>query len=171
MNRKSLVLCAALSTAALAQDQPLVEAEIQSWSDQQLCESRNRIEVWAELERRGTFSRRELRAIKSEDLRTGISEDAVLCFMGAPESVVSPIGERGGDPIDAYIYPLDEEVMIVVHIRHHDGESTLIRAFTSTSSISEAPGRAATIPCARGRPNSTCHDSLGPSQPRTYPYP
>jgi hypothetical protein len=118
------ILVAALNpvTRAVADE----EGAFQTLTVPQLCEQRDIPEAWAELERRSVFSQRDLRSIERGRIRSRLTEAALFCFMGEPESVLPAGFNIEGEPIDAYIYPGDGTLDIVVRVRHGLNESTVI---------------------------------------------
>lgn len=138
MRPRSLSVLVALipalaSASARAADNPdAQQAGLETWSIEQLCDARTRRDVLDELGRREVFDRRELRAIRRETLRTGISDRALLCLKSWPEAIRPEAGNVDGVPVDAYIYPSGEQASLVVFVTR-EGEASTVAGFTETA--------------------------------------
>lgn len=98
---------------------------------QQLCAERDKPEVWKELRQRWVFSMRELRSIERGTVRSGISEEALFCFMGEPVDV-KPAGLNAQtEPLEDYYYPGDGTPTLIVRVRHGLKETTVVDTFES----------------------------------------
>ena len=131
MVSRSLSVLAALIPAlafanAVADENPVIpRAELETWSDEQLCRAREIREALDELERREIFDGRELRAIRRDNLRTHISEDALRCMKGSPRTIVPAVKIIEGDAVDAFVYPQGTTTPLVVYIRRQGVVSTV----------------------------------------------
>ena len=134
MRNSVLILLLSAPGLAFAQANDEKITELQSLSWDQLCEQRESPEAMEELERRDLFTRRELRAISEDALRPGLRQEAVFCMLGEPEDVIPIVLPQNGarqrrDLMDAYTYPLEGPDTLIVHVRHRDDESTVVRFY------------------------------------------
>jgi hypothetical protein len=132
MKRIGIVTALFLPMAVMAQSGPEDNPGMQSLSVDQLCEERSSDDSWAEIEDRDVFSRRELRAIKKERMRSGISPDAVSCFMGQPLGTVYLLAsgqqqdEESPPEFAMFVYPTDEADSLVVFVRSDTDYPTVL---------------------------------------------
>ncbi len=112
--------------AAIAAD------ELGSWTVEQLCDARDDPEALDELERREVFDGRELRAIRRDEMRKDIGEDALRCMKGAPETILPAITTVEAAPVDAFVYPPGTVGSLIVYVRREGDASTVI-AFTESA--------------------------------------
>jgi hypothetical protein len=118
----AILICA---TRISAQTAVGAETRIESLTTGQLCDMRGSEEALAELERRELFSKRELRAIKKQIARRGISVEALVCAMGLPDRIThgSP---RAPERLDRYYYLREDELDLEVIVRHEEDRSILL---------------------------------------------
>jgi len=117
-----------IPVCALAQSGERADSEaaaLQSWSVDELCGARENSEAWDELERREVFKSRELRSIRQEKISEGMSEAALLCIKGYPESVIPVDGWSSSVTFDVYIYPAAAGEALAVFVGH-DKEGTSV---------------------------------------------
>ena len=121
----ALIPAVAFAHAAADENSEIRQAELETWSDEQLCRARDVPEALDELERREIFDGRELRAIRRDEVRVGISEDALLCMKGSPEIVYTAITTVEGETVDAFVYPPGTLDSLIVYIRRAGDVSTV----------------------------------------------
>ena len=131
MNRNPLIVAFLVPLCALSQVQKVSNADPGSMLIGELCEQRSEPEALAELERRDVFSRRELRSIRQDRIRPGITEEALFCFMGRPRNILPLAYASSREVIEAYTYPAGDERFLIVQIRHGEDESTVQRFYES----------------------------------------
>jgi len=104
------------------------DTALQSWSVDQLCSSREDPAARDELERRETFSSRELNAIEKGEVRTGMSKEALLCSMGPPRLIFAAESEYEAFPsiVDAYVYDAGTEKPLAAFVEHFEGRGTVV---------------------------------------------
>lgn len=153
--------------AAIAAVAPIADAqsgadELQGLSIEQLCAARSSPDAWAEIGRRDIFSGRELRAIEKGQVREGISEQAVLCFKGWPDSIVAEISAVSGDPVDAWTYPAGEDGALVVYFRRTQTESTVLTVLETDDARAMAPVASMRLMCKYSANKVRCNVDEGP---------
>ncbi len=122
----ALIPAVAFANAVADENPEIPQAELETWSDEQLCRARDIPEALDELERREVFDRRDLRAIRRDEVRKGISEDALRCLKGAPETIRPAVGMTAdGDPMDAFVYPIGTSGSLVVFVKRQGDASTV----------------------------------------------
>lgn len=152
----ALIFALASALAVAEGNTAITENQLQTLSLSELCDARADAKAWAELERRQDFSDRELRAIRRERIREGISEDALRCFKGRPDSIVAAISDFGSGPVDALIYDSGTTAQVVAYVLREGDRGTVIKSVETEHVYREAP--------ARPRDRSIAYDGLA-SQP------
>ena len=106
----------------------VADPALQSASVEQLCISREDPAALAELERREIFSSRELNAIEKQQVRTGMSKEALLCSMGPPRLIIAARSEYEAFPsiVDAYVYDSGTERPLAAFVEHFEGQGTVV---------------------------------------------
>lgn len=124
----AFLVAALISSASVAQDAAVGDSGVHALSIEQLCAQRNSPENWAEIERRGVFTDRDLRAIRKENIRNGINVAAVSCLLGPPEE----IQYAGSEPttsypsvFEIYFYPNGDRTTVVA-VEHVADHSTVV---------------------------------------------
>ncbi len=128
----ALIPAVAFANAVADENPEIPQAELETWSDEQLCRARDIPEALDELERREVFDRRDLRAIRRDEVRKGISEDALRCLKGSPEFVHSAIATFEGETVDAFVYPPGTLDSLIVYLRRV-GDVSTVAAFTESA--------------------------------------
>jgi len=128
----ALIPAVAFANAVADESSEIQQAELETWSDEQLCRARDVPEALDELERREVFDGRELRAIRRDKVREGISEDALLCMKGSPDTVHSAIMTVEGETVDAFVYSRGTLDSLIVYIRRA-GDVSTVAVFTESA--------------------------------------
>jgi len=141
----TLIPAVAFANAVADENSEIPQAELETWSDEQLCRARDIREAMDELERRDIFDGHELRAIRRDEVWEGISEDALRCMKGSPEMVHAAITTVEGDTVDAFVYPQGTLDSLIVYIRRAVDVST-VAAFTTSAELHMLQERSAAPP-------------------------
>ena len=97
---------------------------LQSLPLEKLCEQPRSQDVLAEFGRRDVFSKRELRSIETSEIRTRISETALLCIRPMPDQVFHTsdlVADRLGIEA-AYLYSTGRTERLLVYMKQSFGE-------------------------------------------------
>jgi hypothetical protein len=127
-------LVAVIPVFALAQPGAGPDAEaadLRGWSLDELCGAREREDVRGELDRREFFSSRELRAIRTGEVKKGMSLGTLICVRGQPASIAEAVGRIRGRPLAAYTYLPGEAQGLVAYVDENSEESTVVHVLES----------------------------------------
>jgi hypothetical protein len=94
-------------------------------------------EAVAELKRRESFSKRELRAIRKEKARSGISVEALECAIGMPDRNVMYLPLPGTEQIEIYRYSLPGSFDLTVRVSDEGGQSIVTDVINSRPVFSQ----------------------------------
>lgn len=122
----------ASANAGAAEDSGIQQAALETWTLEQLCDARDNPEALDELERREIFGVRELRAIRRDEVREGISVDTLRCLKGEPRTILPAFMTFEGNAVDAFVYPPGTGGSLIVFIRRRDDVST-VAAFSESA--------------------------------------
>jgi hypothetical protein len=128
----ALIPAFTLANAFAAENPETERAALGIWSVEQLCDARDNPEALREIERRDIFDSRELRAIRRERVRNGISEDALRCMMGSPQTILRSFTTVEDGSVDAFVFPPGTIGSLIVYLMREGDESVVV---ASTESI------------------------------------
>jgi hypothetical protein len=121
-----------LPALAIAQSNDSDATDLQAMTVPELCAHSDDPDVLEELKHRDVFSRMEMKAVERKRLREGLSEAALVCMLGEPQTIYPVRTYSGRGSTFEFVYPISVADAVIVRVRIDEDES-VVTSFYQTN--------------------------------------